>query len=638
MVAGAGSGKTRVLTHRIANLVGAHGVQPGSILAITFTNKAANEMKRRVERLVGSSARWMWVSTFHAACVRILRKEAARRGYRSNFTIYDQSDSVRLVGYVLRDLDIDAKKFPPRRVQNAISGAKADLIDFESFRDRAAGGDLFDRMVADVYPEYQRRLFAANSMDFDDLLMLTYELLSSDDEVLARWRARFSHVMVDEYQDTNKAQAEIAFLLGAEHRNVCVVGDADQSIYSWRKADIRNIMNFEARFPGAKVVLLEQNYRSTKTILDAANAVIANNMVRRPKDLWTSQEGGEPVYVHECDSERDEASWIVAEMRRLVEAQEVSYREMALFYRTNAQSRALEEELVAWGVPYQVLGGVRFYDRREVKDMLAYLQLTANPADEVSVKRVVNVPKRGVGDTSLAKLEGWAHREKISLYEALEWEAGIAGSPPRESGNSGESGSSGDAGDSPGILSGRAKKGAAQFVEVIGHAGELAAEGRPPREILEYLLEASGYAAELEAEKTVESAGRLDNLHELVVTADAYETLDEMLEATTLISDADTLETESGRAVLMTIHTAKGLEFPVVFMAGMEEGIFPHTRSLTDPRSLEEERRLAYVGITRAQRRLYMCYAAARGQWGETFYNRRSRFVDEIPASLVAEV
>jgi DNA helicase-2/ATP-dependent DNA helicase PcrA len=619
VVAGAGSGKTRVLTHRIAHLIASGRVGPSQVLAITFTNKASEEMRRRVEELVGPPAAFMWVSTFHAACVKILRREAPRRGYRSNFTIYDQDDAVRLTQYVLRDLGIDAKKFPPRQIQARISAAKAELVDFESFA-RRGGEDPVQRVVAEVYPEYQKRLFQSNAMDFDDLLMLTYELFNSDEEVLQRWRSRFRHVLVDEYQDTNRAQAEIAFLLGAEHGNVCVVGDADQSIYSWRKADVRNILDFEKRFPGARVVLLEQNYRSTKTILDAANAVIANNVLRRPKDLWTSREGGDPIVVHEADSEDDEASWIVAEIRRLVEVGEARYRDIAVFYRTNAQSRAIEEELVAWQVPYRVLGGLRFYDRREVKDLLSYLRVVANPYEEVSLKRVLNVPKRGIGEQSLAKLEVWARREGVSLYEALRQEAGLAGDR------------------APGLLSARAAKGVTGFLSLIEDARQALDAGKSPAFIAESLLDQSGYLVELEAEGGVEASGRIENLRELVASAEGYESLEEMLEATALVADADSLDNDRGCVVLMTIHTAKGLEFPVVFMVGMEEGVFPHSRSLTDRRALEEERRLAYVGITRARERLYLTYAGCRSQWGEFAYNPRSRFVDEIPQDLLVEV
>ncbi|HUY87005.1 MAG TPA: UvrD-helicase domain-containing protein [Acidimicrobiales bacterium] len=613
VVAGAGSGKTKVLTHRIANLIAEYDVHPGSILAITFTNKAAAEMKRRVEGLVGPPAKWMWVSTFHSACVRILRSEAPRRGYRSNFTIYDQSDSVRLVQYVLRDLDFDAKKFPPKRIASVISSAKAELVDFESYRERSREGDLVEKVVADVYPEYQRRLFGSNAMDFDDLLMLTHELLNSDDEVLARWRARFSHVMVDEYQDTNKAQAQIAFLLGAEHRNVCVVGDADQSIYSWRKADIRNIMDFEKTFPGAKVVLLEQNYRSTEAILDAANAVISNNVVRRPKDLWTATTGGDPIYIHEAVNERDEASWITAELLRLVKGGSQNYSDIAIFYRTNAQSRALEEQLVSWSVPYQVLGGVRFYDRREIKDLIAYLKVVGNSSDEVSLKRIINVPKRGVGDTSVAKLDQQARAQKVTLHDAMEC-VELAG------------------------VSGKALKGVQELVATLEKVREMSRAGCGPRALIEAIIDETGYMEELEEEQTVESAGRIDNILELLGVSDGFETLEEMLESVSLVADADGLDTSGGRVVMMTIHTAKGLEFPVVFMVGMEEGIFPHGRSLTDSKAIEEERRLAYVGITRARKRLYVTYASSRGLWGDTLYNRRSRFIDEIPSELSAEV
>ena len=613
VVAGAGSGKTRVLTHRIANLIANHGIHPNSILAITFTNKAASEMQRRVQSLVGDVAERMWVSTFHSACVRILRSEAKSRGYKSNFSIYDQSDSVRLVQYVLRDLDYDAKKFPPKKVASIISSAKADLIDFETFAEKSRGGDLVEKVAGDVYSQYQKRLFAANAMDFDDLLMLTYEIFKSDSEAIDRWKSRFSHVLVDEYQDTNRAQAQIAFLLSQDHRNICVVGDADQSIYSWRKADIRNILDFERHFPGAKVVLLERNYRSTKPILDAANAVIANNRSRKPKDLWTEIEDGEPIYLRESSNERDEASWIVSEILRLVKGKGESYSDVAVFYRTNSQSRAIEEQLVSWTIPYQVLGGVKFYDRKEIKDILAYIRLVVNHSDEVSLKRVINVPRRGIGDTTIAKLEKASKENNLSLYEACEL--------AQEFG-----------------ISTKTAKSISQFLEMISSIAKSSSEGLGVSETIEHLLEECGYLEDLESEPTAEADMRRDNIMELVGMAANYSSLEEMMEAVTLVSDSDSMDSSSGKVVLMTIHTAKGLEFDNVFMVGMEEGMFPHGRSMGDNNSIEEERRLAYVGITRARKRLYISYASSRGLWGDTLYNQRSRFIDEIPQELIQEV
>ncbi len=607
VVAGAGSGKTRVLTHRIAHLIEHEGVSPFEILAITFTNKAASEMKARVGALIGPVAEKMWVSTFHSACVRILRRDAAVLGYPSSFTIYDQADAVRLTGYVLRDMNLDNKRFPPRAVHATISVAKNELVDVHSYRERAQ--TIFERKIADVYGEYQVRLRRAGAMDFDDLLGVTVELFRRHPDVLEHYRRRFRHVLVDEYQDTNPVQNELVMLLAAEHRNVCVVGDQDQSIYAFRSADIRNIIDFEKRFPDTTVVLLEQNYRSSQTILDAANAVIANNLGRKPKELWTDAGAGDKIVRYHADDEMDEARWIAHELARLHDGGTYRWRDMAVFYRTNAQSRVLEEHLVRVGIPYKVIGGTRFYDRREIKDALAYLRAVVNPIDEVSLKRVLNTPKRGVGDTSVARLDTWAAASGLTFEQALlrAPEAGVTG---------------------------RAVRGLEEFARVIVKGRDLVGEGPAP--ILQELLEASGYLAELEAEHSVEADSRLENLAELVGMAQQFDDVNEFLEQVSLVADTDDLDDESA-VVLMTLHAAKGLEYPVVFLIGLEDGVFPHIRSLGEPAELEEERRLAYVGITRAEERLYLTNAWSRTLYGATQYNPPSRFLDEIPEHLVVE-
>src|SRR3954464_7457796 len=602
IVAGAGSGKTRVLTHRIAWLI-REGVSPFQILAITFTNKAADEMKQRVAALVGPVAQKMWVSTFHSACVRILRRDAPRLGYKSSFTIYDQADAVRLAGYVIRDLNIDSKKFPPRQVHAIISAAKNELIDFETYAGRAR--TVHERRVADVYREYQKRLLAASAMDFDDLLMVTVNLLQSQPEVLEHYQKRFSHLLVDEYQDTNRAQNELVMLLGREHRNVCVVGDSDQSVYRFRGADIRNILEFEEAFPSSTLIVLEQNYRSTQTILDAANAVIANNLMRKPKALWTEQVGGELIERYYAEDEHDEARRLVQEVHRL---HDEGYRwgDAAVFYRTNAMSRVVEEELVRAEVPYKVLGGTRFYERREVKDALAYLRAIVNPTDEVSLKRIINVPKRGVGDTSLGRIDNWAASHGSTFAEALDHaeEAGVHG---------------------------RALTGVRELVALLE---ELRAVDDGPRVVLEAILERTGYTAELESTRSLEAQGRLENLAELVGVAGEHENIEEFLEAVSLVADQDELSEDDSSVVLMTLHTAKGLEFPTVFIVGLEDGVFPHLRSLGEPDELEEERRLCYVGITRARERLYLSHAWSRSPFGSTQYTPPSRFLKEVPENL----
>ena len=621
IVAGAGSGKTRVLTHRVAWLVREQGVSPFELLAITFTNKAADEMKSRVAALVGPVARRMWVSTFHSACVRILRRDAHHLGYGSGFTIYDQADAVRLTGYVLRDLDIDAKRFPPRTVHAVVSQAKNEVVGVDAYADRAH--TIYERRIADVYREYQRRLRDANAMDFDDLLLATVELFRRQPEVLAHYQERFGHVLVDEFQDTNRAQNEIVVRLAQKHRNICVVGDADQSVYRFRGADIRNILAFEDAFPDATLVVLEQNYRSTQTILDAANSVIANNAMRKPKALWTEQVGGELIERYYAEDEHDEAGWVVDRMRRLHGSEHYRWGDLAVFYRTNAQSRVLEEELVRRDVPYKVVGGTRFYERREVKDALAYLRAVANPSDEVSLRRILNVPRRGIGDTSVARLEAWAAANGRTFDDALAHaaEAGVGGK----------------------ALSG--------IAQLVGLLDDLRSRGSGPAAILERVLDGTGYRAELEADGSIEAQGRLENLAELVGTAREFEEaaaedgdmaeaggdlVQRFLESVSLVADADEADPDESSVTLMTLHTAKGLEFDGVFMIGMEDGVFPHLRSLGEPDELEEERRLCYVGMTRARRRLHLSHAWSRLLFGSTQYNRPSRFLEEIPEQLTA--
>lgn len=608
VVAGAGSGKTRVLTHRIAHLIGEHGVHPMHILAITFTNKAADEMRHRVSALVGPVAKKMWVSTFHAACVRILRAHADRLGYPKTFSIYDQADAQRLTGYVIRDLALDPKRFTPRGVHAVISMWKNELVGPDDAAQRA--GSIFDRKHADIYREYQARLVRAGAMDFDDLLMNTVLLLRREHDVLAEYQERFEHILIDEYQDTNLAQNEIVLLLGAQHHNVCVVGDTDQSIYRFRGADFRNIMQFEDAFPDVTTVVLDQNYRSTQTILDAANAVIAQNLGRKPKELWTDAGHGERIVRYHAEDEGDEATFVGRTLMSL-HAEGQNWRETAVFYRTNAQSRVVEEALMRFGIPYKVVGGTRFYDRREVKDALAYLRAVVNPADEVSVKRVLNVPKRGVGETSIAKLDALATAEGIPFVDALRRvdEAGITGP---------------------------ASRGVESFVRLLDSlSAQVGTAG--PGDLLQAALDESGYLGELEAERSVESAGRLENLGELVGSAREFTQIEEFLQQVSLVADTDDID-DDDQVVLMTLHSAKGLEFPVVFLVGMEEGVFPHIRALTEPDELEEERRLAYVGITRARERLFVTHAWSRNLFGSTQYNPPSRFLDEIPDELVEQV
>ena len=741
VVAGAGSGKTRVLTHRIAHLIH-EGVPPSAILAITFTNKAADEMKHRVAALVGPMVKAMWVCTFHSACVRILRANAEVMGYPRNFSIYDQADSQRLTGYVIRDLGLDAKRFPIRGAHGQISLWKNELVSPGAALAKA--DDPFSRKHAEIYSEYQARLQRAGAMDFDDLLMKTVQLFREHPDVLAHYQQRFQHVLVDEYQDTNMAQNELALALAAEHQQVTIVGDGDQclppgtmistangpvpieqiavgdkvdgsvdgdlveygvvrrihrgrysgsvvrvhaggielmgtpghivpvepfdavalsqlhagmtvlvmvngrleprsvdsvsieqydghvydlevepthhylangmlvhnSVYGWRGADVRNISQFEDQFEDVTTIVLDQNYRSTQTILDAANSVISNNPGRKEKHLWSEKGGGDKVVRYHAEDEGDEATWVARTMQSVQTSTHLLWKEMAAFYRTNAQSRVLEEAFMRFGVPYKVVGGTRFYDRREVKDAMAYLRAAVNPADEISIKRVLNVPKRGVGDGSVAKLDALAKATGSTFMEAMRH--------AQEAG-----------------LTGPAARGVESFVRLLDAAAELAAmSGIGPADVLQSVLDGSGYLSELEAEETVEAAGRLENVGELIGSAREFTRIDEFLEQVALVADTDEID-DDDRVVLMTLHSAKGLEYPVVFLVGMEEGVFPHIRALSEPTEMEEERRLAYVGITRAQQKLFVSHAWSRQLFGTTSYNPPSRFLDEIPPDLI---
>ncbi|MEZ0072812.1 DNA helicase PcrA [Planotetraspora sp. GP83] len=631
IVAGAGSGKTRVLTHRIAYLLAERGVQPGEILAITFTNKAAREMKDRVDRLVGPRSKAMWVMTFHSACVRILRREAKRLGFPSSFSIYDQADSQRLMALVCRELDLDPKRYPPRSFSNQVSNFKNELIDYETAADRAQ--THLERTLAEAYRTYQQRLTEAGAMDFDDLIMLTVTLFQLFPEVAEHYRRRFRHVMVDEYQDTNHAQYTLVRELvgrpelrtadgdvvreGVEPAELVVVGDADQSIYAFRGATIRNILEFERDYPDARTILLEQNYRSTQTILNAANAVISRNESRKPKNLWSEQGAGAKIVGYVADNEHDEAMFVAQEVDRLSDDEGITPGQVAVFYRTNSASRVFEEIFIRTGLPYKVVGGVRFYERKEVKDLLAYLRVLANPSDTVSLRRILNVPKRGIGDRAEAMIEAFATRERISFWEALQ-----------------------RAGEAPGLAT-RSLNAIREFTAMLE---DLRAKELPLSDLAEEVLNGTGYRTELETSGDPQDESRLENLNELISVAAEFEeanpdgTLVDFLEQVSLVADADQIpegEDHGGVVTLMTLHTAKGLEFPVVFLTAMEDGVFPHMRSLSDAKELEEERRLAYVGITRAEQRLYLSRAAVRTSWGAPSFNPASRFLSEVPGDLV---
>jgi DNA helicase-2/ATP-dependent DNA helicase PcrA len=651
IVAGAGSGKTRVLTHRIAYLLAERDVRPGEILAITFTNKAAGEMRERVEALVGNRSRAMWVMTFHSACVRILRREAKRLGFPSGFSIYDQADSHRLMALVCRELDLDPKRYPPRGFSAQVSNLKNELIDYETFKSQASSH--MEKTLAEAYETYQARLQQAGALDFDDLIMTTVNLLQAFPDVAEHYRRRFRHVLVDEYQDTNHAQyVLIRELVGQEGDadlapgELCVVGDADQSIYAFRGATIRNILEFERDYPDASVILLEQNYRSTQTILSAANAVIERNADRKPKRLWSDQGDGPKVAGYVADNEHDEAAFVAQEIDRLSDEEGITAGDVAVFYRTNAQSRVFEEVFIRVGLPYKVVGGVRFYERKEIRDLIAYLRVLANPEDTVSLRRILNVPKRGIGDRAEACVEALAGRERVSFWQALR-----------------------RAEEAPAIAT-RSLNQIKDFVALLDELGEMVPISTPA-ELVEAILVKSGYLAELEASRDPQDETRIENLREMESVAAEFEErlaqemaltppeegaeerrpgegrLVDFLEQVALVADADQIpggqpgvvppgeRSQEGVVTLMTLHTAKGLEFPVVFLTGMEDGVFPHLRSLGDPKQLEEERRLAYVGITRARQRLYVSRATMRSSWGAPSYNPASRFLTEIPDALV---
>ena len=631
VVAGAGSGKTRVLTRRIAYLMQKRGVAPYEILAITFTNKAAGEMKERVAELVGSVARSMWVSTFHSACVRVLRQEAVRLGYTNSFSIYDQADSLKLISIVAKDLNLDSKRYPPRQFQSMISNAKNELLGPNDYL--LATKNQFEQVVAEVYAVYQRRLQQANAMDFDDLILKTVEVLQRFPESKSRFRSRFRHVLVDEYQDTNHAQYMlIREIVGSDSEGIpaaelCVVGDADQSIYGFRGATIRNILQFELDFPNATTVLLEQNYRSTQNILNAANAVITRNESRKEKNLWSQAGSGAPLVGYIAEDEHDEAEFIKGEIRALQEAGTSQPGDTAIFYRTNAQSRVFEEVFMRAALPYKVVGGVRFYERKEVKDLLAYLRVLANPNDEISLRRIINVPKRGIGDRALDYVDLYAQDNALSFWQGLHRCSEIPDMPTRSTSS------------------------VHQFLSVIAALHVLVEAKVRPSVIIEAVLEQSGLLAELSASKDPQDEVRIENLQELVAVSIEYEEtpIDELgedqeislagfLEQVSLVADSDEIpegEDHGGVVTLMTLHTAKGLEFPTVFLTGLEDGVFPHSRTFDDKNEIEEERRLAYVGLTRAEHRLYLTRAESRSSWGPPNYNPPSRFLEEIPPSVI---
>lgn len=616
IVAGAGSGKTRALTHRIAHLIKDRGVSPYAILAITFTNKAAQEMAERVEGLLGTRiAKGMWILTFHSACARILRREHTHLGIPSHFSIYDEGDTERAIGMSLKQLDIDPKRYPPRAVAALIGRAKDNLITPAEFAEEAK--TFYERTVADVYAVYQKRLRAAGALDFDDIIMETVRLFAEHPEVLEHYQERFRYVLIDEYQDTNRAQYHLVNRLASKHRNLCVVGDADQGVYSWRGATIKNLLDFEHDYPDAAIFVMEQNYRSTQNILQLANALIEHNVQRKPKSLWTEAEHGELAVRYRAENEHDEAWFVAGEVERLVNEEGFRYSDVTVFYRTNAQSRVLEDVFMRAGLPYKIVGGVRFYQRKEIKDVFAYLRAVVNPGDLVSIRRIINAPKRGIGDATVGALEDHAATEDIPFMEAARKVDQIS------------------------VLGQRAKGAVAAFVEVIDTLLGMSADGTGPAAMVEAAFTESGYLIELETERTIEAMGRVENLKELVGVAREFEsrqpegTLADFLEQIALVSETDEYDQDDPVVTLMTMHNAKGLEFDVVFMIGMEDGVFPHYRSMGDPAELEEERRLAYVGITRARRRLYLTHAWSRSLFGGSNYNPASRFLSEIPAELV---
>ncbi|GIO35120.1 DNA helicase [Paenibacillus albilobatus] len=618
ILAGAGSGKTRVLTHRIAYLIATRKAPPWGILAITFTNKAAREMQERVTRLVGHEGRDIWVSTFHSMCVRILRKDIERIGFNSNFTILDSTDQLSLVRNCMKDLNLDTKKFEPKAILSLISTAKNELITPAQYEQKA--GDYLESIAAKVYTMYQRRLKSNNSLDFDDLIMATIQLFKEVPEVLDFYQKKFQYIHVDEYQDTNRAQYMLCRMLADGHHRICVVGDSDQSIYRWRGADISNILNFEEDYPEARTILLEQNYRSTSTILNAANAVIKQNSGRKSKNLWTDKGEGAKIKIYRADSEHDEGYFVTSEISNNVK-QGKSYQDHAILYRTNAQSRVIEEILIKSDIPYQIVGGIKFYDRKEIKDILAYLRLISNPNDDLSLARIINVPKRGVGDTSVAKLTAAAAERGVSIFQVLAVVDDLG-------------------------FAGKTRNALVEFYDMIAALNQMV-EYLSVTELTEKMLEMSEYRVEMQRENTIESRSRLENIDEFLSVTMEFEKNNEdkslvsFLTDLALIADIDSMndddEDQSDAVILMTMHSAKGLEFPIVFIVGMEEGVFPHSRAFLDNEELEEERRLAYVGITRAEQQLYLSCAQMRTLFGRTTANQPSRFLDEIPEELKEE-
>ncbi|MEH7438837.1 DNA helicase PcrA [Neobacillus drentensis] len=619
LMAGAGSGKTRVLTHRIGYLIVEKRVNPYNILAITFTNKAAREMKERIGKMMGGAAEEIWISTFHSMCVRILRRDIDRMGFNRNFTILDTTDQQSVVKGILKEKNIDPKKFDPRAILGSISSAKNELIDPEEFK-KTAGG-YFEQVVSDVYEEYQKRLRKNQALDFDDLIMMTIQLFTRVPEVLEFYQRKFQYIHVDEYQDTNRAQYMLVKLLANRFKNLCVVGDSDQSIYKWRGADIANILSFEKDYPNATVILLEQNYRSTKRILLAANKVIENNMNRRAKNLWTENPDGNKLVYYRADSEQGEAQFVAGKIKELTRDQNVKLSDIAILYRTNAQSRVMEEVLLKSNIEYSIVGGIKFYDRKEIKDMLAYLRLISNPDDDISLQRVINVPKRGIGSTSLDKIADFAAMHDLSLYQALDSIELIGLSP-------------------------KITKAAREFRDLIKNYTNMQ-EFLSVTELVEEILDKTGYREMLKAEKSLEAQSRLENLEELLSVTKNFEDSSEdrslvaFLTDLALVADIDSLDEDGEKAdtiTLMTLHSAKGLEFPVVFLIGLEEGVFPHSRSLMEEAEMEEERRLAYVGITRAEKSLFITNAQMRTLFGRTNMNPASRFIAEIPEDLIEGV
>jgi len=620
IMAGAGSGKTRVLTHRIAYLMAEKQIAPWNILAITFTNKAAREMKERIEGLLGPGAEDIWIATFHSMCVRILRRDIDRIGINRNFTILDTSDQLSVIKSILKERNLDPKKYDPRAILGSISSAKNELMTPEEYAQTAGGA--WEQIVSDVYTDYQKKLLKNQALDFDDLIMSTIQLFKRVPEVLEYYQRKFQYIHVDEYQDTNRAQYMLVKMLAARFQNLCVVGDSDQSIYRWRGADIANILSFEKDYPDANVILLEQNYRSTKRILQAANEVIKNNVNRKPKNLWTENPEGQKITYYRADSEHGEAQFVAGKIQEVVQSGKRKYSDIAILYRTNAQSRVMEEVLLKSNIDYNIVGGIKFYDRKEIKDILAYLRVVANPDDDISLERIINVPKRGVGATSVSRIQEYALMHGLSLFQALEEIEQVG-------------------------VSARVVNTLTDFREMVRNFNQMQ-DYLSVTELVEEILDKSGYRDMLKAEKTIEAQSRLENIDEFLSVTQSFEkqsddkSLIAFLTDLALIADIDQIDQEEEAAkdavVLMTLHSAKGLEFPVVFLIGMEEGVFPHSRSLMDDAEMEEERRLAYVGITRAEEELYLTNAEMRTLFGRTNMNPESRFIDEIPEELIEDL